>query len=527
MAECEAAGHMAARNVEIIVGTYEEFIIGYQLTVQKDGKVSLTQSFTDHSHTGSVRKIAISGKFLISGGSDEILRIFNLSSRFEVGTIMEHKGTITDLVFHGSQYLFSTAEDGNICIFSRGKWECEKTLKAHVGGVTSFAVHPTGKLALSVGKDKSLRTWNLIKGRRAFITNLKTVADSVHWSPPGTHYLVVKGSCVDVYEVSLGQVVHSVDFKEKVTSLIFIMDDIIAVGGDGKNICLYDITTKLELVQWDAHTMRIKSLRVIPRVATEDLWLVSASSDGTIKVWNIELLSLSSAPKLLGEVNTSCRIICMDIYLPQQKMPVSNVEKAVGYELENKTQANGSSEESVKQKKKKKLKKPLNQETNEGLPIKKKKLKKPLNQETNEGLPIKKKKLKKPLNQETNGLPIKKKKLKEPLNQETNEESPVKKKKLKKPLNQETNEESPVKKKKLKKPLNQETNEESPVKKKKLKKPLNQETNEESPVKKKKLKKPLNQETNEESPVKKKKLKKPLNQETNEGSPVKKKNKLL
>ena len=29
-----------------------------------------------------------------------------------------------------------------------------------------------------------------------------------------------------------------------------------------------------------------------------------------------QLLSLSSEPKLLGEVNTTCRIICMDVYQP-------------------------------------------------------------------------------------------------------------------------------------------------------------------------------------------------------------------
>lgn len=375
-------------KVEIIVGTTEEFILGYQLTCQKDGKVSLSQSFADHSHTGSVRQIAISGKFLVSGASDEILRIFNLHSRTEVGLIMEHQGTITDLAFHGSRYLFSASQDGNICIFNRAKWECEKTLKAHAGGVTGLAIHPTGKLALSVGKDKSLRTWNLIKGRRAFITNLKTVADSVHWSPAGTHYLVVKGSNVDVYEVSSGQVVHSVDFKEQVTSIIFIMDDIIAVGGEGKNICVYDITTKLEVVQWNAHTMRIKSMRLIPREEAEEVWLVSASSDGTIKVWKLELLSLSSGPKLLGEVDTTCRIICMDVYCPPQTAHKSKMLKSEAVPSSDEdseevevieapqSHKNGSSVESIKRKRKKKVKKSVSQGTGvEGSSTKEKKIK--------------------------------------------------------------------------------------------------------------------------------------------------------
>lgn len=51
--------------------------------------------------------------------------------------------------------------------------KCEKTLRGHRGGVVGLAVHPSGKLALSVGRDGTLRTWNLIKGRKAYITKLK------------------------------------------------------------------------------------------------------------------------------------------------------------------------------------------------------------------------------------------------------------------------------------------------------------------------------------------------------------------
>ena len=39
--------------------------------------------------------------------------------------------------------------------------------------VHSVSVHPSGKLALTVGADRSLHTWNLITGRSAFITNIK------------------------------------------------------------------------------------------------------------------------------------------------------------------------------------------------------------------------------------------------------------------------------------------------------------------------------------------------------------------
>ena len=44
-----------------------------------------------------------------------------------------------------------------------GSWQVEKTLYKHSAGVTALALHPTGKLAFSAGKDKKLITWNLVK----------------------------------------------------------------------------------------------------------------------------------------------------------------------------------------------------------------------------------------------------------------------------------------------------------------------------------------------------------------------------
>ena len=39
--------------------------------------------------------------------------------------------------------------------------------------MSALDVHPSGKLALSVGIDCTMRTWNLVTGRHAYITNIK------------------------------------------------------------------------------------------------------------------------------------------------------------------------------------------------------------------------------------------------------------------------------------------------------------------------------------------------------------------
>lgn len=44
-------------------------------------------------------------------------------------------------------------------------------------GVNCLDVHPSSKLALSLGQNKTLRTWNLVKGRPAYTSNLARYLD--------------------------------------------------------------------------------------------------------------------------------------------------------------------------------------------------------------------------------------------------------------------------------------------------------------------------------------------------------------
>jgi protein MAK11 len=98
--------------------------------------------------------------------------------------------------------MLSASEDGTICVWKCKTWECEKVLKAHRGAVTSISMHPSGKLALSVSKDKTIRTWNLLSGRCAYTTTLKNVADLVRWSPSGESYCVVSLKTVTIYQIA-------------------------------------------------------------------------------------------------------------------------------------------------------------------------------------------------------------------------------------------------------------------------------------------------------------------------------------
>ncbi|GAB6028934.1 hypothetical protein CHUAL_004729 [Chamberlinius hualienensis] len=297
-------------NVEVIVGTYEEILIGYRV-VREKSKYVLEQSFTNHSHCGSIRCLAASGRHLASGGTDETVKLFNMSSRTEVGALIQQEGTITSLQFFNNSHLFSSSEDGSICIWKPGSWQCLKTLKGHKSGVTDFSVHPSGKLAISASKDRTLKTWNLIKGKAAFTTNIKSAADIVQWSPDGKVYAVVVNNFVHVYSVQTAGIVHSIDFGRRVNALIFVKDRVLAIGGEGENVEFHSAEKKAIHCVLPTKTTRIKALScVLAPVKKINHWLVTSSSEGVIKIWEFDLNNLNKVPELIMQADTGCRITC-------------------------------------------------------------------------------------------------------------------------------------------------------------------------------------------------------------------------
>lgn len=67
-----------------------------------------------------------------------------------------------------SSHLFSASSDGSLAATRTGSWISEGLWKAPHGGksINHISIHPSGKLALTLGADLTLKTWNLVKGRQ-------------------------------------------------------------------------------------------------------------------------------------------------------------------------------------------------------------------------------------------------------------------------------------------------------------------------------------------------------------------------
>lgn len=335
------------------------------------------------------------------------------------------------------------SNDGSIAVVRCGNWQVEKHWeKPHKGfGVNALAVHPTGKLALSTGGDGVLRTWNLVKGRQAYATNLmpRWKLDAKHvsllrWSPDGEKYLLAVNNKIDVYSVKIAGIKNEVELESKVSCVEFLEDDLIAVGLEDGKVLFYDLSSDKITLELVAHDTRVKCM------AKQDNYLVTASSSGEIKLFNFSKTEMT----LLNKVSCDARITCLAIAMPivtvkaNKSEPVVEVvevkEECSSYEpnfvgrgrviIEEDTQVSSSknklkskqkrkvdvdnsidsSTTKVKKLKSEKTKEKRVQVADEEPPVKKKKSK------SNPDIVVQKKRSKSSVADENENLPVKKKK---------------------------------------------------------------------------------------------------------------------
>lgn len=329
-------------NTEIIIGTYEDYVIGYTVEcVRKSNtngtgrklslgskQYSLEQSFAVRAHSGSVRSITTNhnGTFAFSAGFDEMINLFGLKKRKLLHTA---EGAYNCTTFADNTHLICGSENsGNIHIY-----ECKnssmilaKSLIGHKMPITSLSVHPSKKVLLSLSKDNTMRTWNLIKGRSAYVTNIKAQAHLVKWSKTGDEFIIAANNEIYLYNNS-GNLEHNLKLEKRVNSIEFITKNIFMVATDSGILEFFDLKEGTPVMKHEAHETRIKSIQLCTindddeggggggggGGDNDNLYLfVTASSDGKVKLWSIDINKLPvKAPKELANVDTGARLTCM------------------------------------------------------------------------------------------------------------------------------------------------------------------------------------------------------------------------
>lgn len=315
--------------LEVIVGIYEGYVCGYKLIVDRTVRyywfhcnfsflqnsssfqskiptVQISKTFAGSLHTQSVRTLATGGHYLASGGADDRVRVYDLKKRQEIRELLHHVGTVNSLVFvDNAKYLITGGSDGKIAFINTKKWQLDKVWeKAHKGGVTCISVHPEESLALTVGTDLQLKSWNLVNGRNIYTTNLKNksqyggIVEHVRWSPSGDHFALSGARIIEVFSLDTGNVIKTHTLENRVTDFCWIGEADILVGQDSGEMFFFNIEND-ESNTIPAHDSRLKAMYYVEGV------LATISSAGDLSIWYIsedytEIIQLR-------EYNLDCR----------------------------------------------------------------------------------------------------------------------------------------------------------------------------------------------------------------------------
>ncbi|KAM9933173.1 hypothetical protein OXX80_007208 [Metschnikowia pulcherrima] len=300
----------------IMVGSYEHNLLCLSLIMKGTAEAVFTPIFHFQAHTLSIKSIDIAKRYLVTGSNDEHIRIYDLQKRKELGTLLSHQGTVTTLKFSkessktsdsskSGKWLLSGSEDGKIIIWRTKDWETFGTLKGHSGRVNDLDIHPSGRVAISVGTDNTIRLWNLMTAKKAAVLKIKgrdhvgQPADIVRWISEGKHFVVGLLNQLFIYELSeQAQIVKKVQFKSTLMCLETISIDskeYLVVGLNNGAIQFYDVAKTLSdenpepEFTLQGHSNRVKGISFMCSESdTHNVpFLVSVSSDGKIVVWNL------------------------------------------------------------------------------------------------------------------------------------------------------------------------------------------------------------------------------------------------
>lgn len=153
--------------------------------------------------------------------------------------LTHHTGTVNHVKFSpDGSYLFSASDDGTLAATKTGSWKTDNVWKMPHSGkaIIQISIHPSGKLALTLGRDCTVRTWSLIKGRQCFTTNLKNITskgetiEQVQWSPDGDMFSLIAIDKVLILSVGSAGIIREFKATHRVISLCWLDNNTILLG---------------------------------------------------------------------------------------------------------------------------------------------------------------------------------------------------------------------------------------------------------------------------------------------------------
>ncbi|PAV17353.1 nucleotide-binding-oligomerization-domain like receptor [Pyrrhoderma noxium] len=263
-------------------------------------------------HDKDVYSISFSsnGRYLVSGSQDTTIIMWNVQGRnVELGPLREHEDEVCSVGFSpNGKNIVSGSTDGEICIWNifAGQLLCKIICGEELYSVT---YSPDG-LHILAGGNSFLKMWNLEDIgalQKSFRVEFK--AYSISFSPDGSRFVTGSGEDsgkgkLEVWYTKGGRGMTSFGEEQEEAEETVVEEDrvmtsiavspsgrLIASGSTNGRVHLWDaVNSRLVFGPWHGHRSQVRSIEF----SSDEQLIASGSDDKTVKVWSIDMYSLST-----------------------------------------------------------------------------------------------------------------------------------------------------------------------------------------------------------------------------------------
>lgn len=258
---------------------------------------ALIRTLTGHKNRVRACAVSFAGNFIVSCSDDRTLKVWDMASGAERLTLSGHDGNVYGCaVSPRGDFIVSASDDGTLKIWDAVTGGQRLTLKGYQDAVYACAVSPDGDFIVSGSSDRTLRLWDVQTGaERLSLIGHEGAISACAVSPDGQWIVSAGGDgTLRVWDINARtERLTLSDHGHSVYDCAVSRDGkwIVSAGAD-RTLKMWDAASGELLRTLDGHASAVLGCAI----SSDGNLIASASYDRSVKVWEAatgkELLSL-------------------------------------------------------------------------------------------------------------------------------------------------------------------------------------------------------------------------------------------